>query len=52
MAGFKAKQSHKSDIAYHIEQAPTLCAGNMDGSIVIKEGGGMERDSSDLYGSA
>lgn len=44
VAGFKSLPSEKANIAYHAEQAPTLCAGNMDGTVVISEGGDMEHD--------
>lgn len=35
MAGFKSDAGAKSDIAYHVEQSPTLLAGNNDASVVI-----------------
>lgn len=35
MAGFKSGAGVESGIAYHVEQAPTLLAGNCDASIVV-----------------
>lgn len=35
MAGFKSRAGEKSDIAYQIEQSPTLLAGCDDASVVI-----------------
>lgn len=39
MAGFKSDAGAKSDIAYHVEQSPTLLAGNNDASVVIVPAG-------------
>lgn len=39
VAGFKSDAGAKSDIAYHVEQSPTLLAGNNDASVVIVPAG-------------
>ena len=35
MAGFKARAGAEADIAYHVEQSPTLLAGNNDATVCI-----------------
>ncbi len=39
MAGFKSSAGAESDIAYRLEQSPTLLAGNADASVVIVRSG-------------
>lgn len=35
MAGFKARAGAEADIAYHLEQSPTLLAGNNDATVLV-----------------
>lgn len=35
MAGFKARAGAEADIAYHVEQSPTLLAGKNDATVCI-----------------
>lgn len=39
MAGFKARAGARADIAYHLEQSPTLLAGNNDATVVLAPAG-------------
>ena len=39
VAGFKSRAGAEADIAYHVEQAPTLLAGCDDASVIIAPAG-------------
>lgn len=38
MAGFKYAAGSKADIAYRVEQSPTLLAGSQDASVIVPSG--------------